>query len=307
MQWKQIKTLFILCFLILDIYLLVMLTNKEDESEFMLPETPDATFEQQLESEDITISADLPEGEFNQPYITLSRQSFTEEELAFFDDQDNQEMEVMHDNIILSRFEDPVPIPKDADSPSIQEIITDRVLLSENYTFDSWNKDMNVLVFFQKKNDRPIYYNQNGLLLVYLNDENEMIFYTQTMLGDASPREEMKSLIEPMGAIQTLFDGNRLENGDEITDVNMGLHTRLPLESGKQVFSPTWTVTVNDEENFYVNAIENQIVPSDELTFITGEVTHTIETIQNLDDNSEMADFVLRHLNQKLSSTQQSE
>ncbi|WP_176448763.1 two-component system regulatory protein YycI [Lentibacillus sp. CBA3610] len=306
MQWKQIKTLFILCFLALNMYLLMMLINKQEESEFALPDTPELTFEEQLEAEDITISADLPEGNFSGHNLPLNQKAFTEEELTFFEDMDNQETEVIDENFILSVFENPVSIPDDADSDTISDLVKSNILLPDNYTFGSWNQDMNVLIFFQEKNDFPIYYNQSGIVLVYLNDANEMIFYTQTMLGDdkSSEREE-ESLIEPRRAIQTLFNGNRLENGDEITNVNMGLHTRIPLES-EQVFSPTWTITVNDDESFYVNAIETRITPNDELTFLTGAVSFAIEKIQNYDD-SDMTDFVLAHLNEKLSSNQQSE
>ncbi|MFD1362673.1 two-component system regulatory protein YycI [Lentibacillus salinarum] len=307
MQWKQIKTLFILCFLVLNIYLLVLLINKQDESEYALPDTAESSFEQQLESENISISADLPEGDFDVPYVSLSQKSFTDDELAFFEDLDNQQAEVVNQHLILSRFEEPVAIPEDADNRLINELVESRVLSPEHYTFGGWNKDMNVLIFFQQQNELPIYYNYSGILLVYLNDDNEMLFYTETMLDDdVSPSEE-QSLIEPIKAIQALFDSNRLQSGDEITDVNMGFHTRIPLESGEQVFSPTWTITVNDEANFYVNAIENLIISSDELTFLTGAVTNTIEKIQEHDDDSELKAYMSAHLKDKLSMIQESE
>ncbi|SFD70490.1 Two-component signal transduction system YycFG, regulatory protein YycI [Lentibacillus persicus] len=305
MQWKQIKTLFILCFLVLNVYLLLMLYDKQTQSEYALPDTSDSTFDQKLESENISISATLPNGDFNVPYLSLDRKSFTEEELAFFEEADNQEAEVINENFILSHFENPISIPEDADSSLVSDLVKSNILLADNYRFSSWNKDMNVLIFFQEKNELPIYYNQSGIVLVYLNEENEMIFYTQTMLGDdESPEEE--SLIEPMEAIRTLFNENRLQNGDEITEVNMGYHTRIPLETGEQGFSPTWTVTVNDEENFYVNAIENQVGSNDELDFLKESVDSTIERVQKLEE-SDLTEFLLSHLNQKLSSNQQSE
>ncbi|ALX49561.1 two-component system regulatory protein YycI [Lentibacillus amyloliquefaciens] len=306
MQWKQIKTLFILCFLVLNVYLSLMLYEKETQSEYAMPETSDATLAEQLESENISISADLPNGDLNQSNLSLNQKSFTEEELSFFDDTDNQEVEVINDNFILSRFETPIAIPEDADGSIISDMVKSNLLLADNYRFSGWNTEMNVLIFFQEKNDLPIYYNQNGIVLVYLNDANEMIFYTQTMLGDDESPVEEDSLIEPMMAIRALFNGNRLQNEDEITEVNIGYHTRYPLEKGEQVFSPTWTVTVNDKENFYVNALENRIVSNDELTFLKESVSSTIERVQKLEE-SDLTEFMLSHLNQKLSSNQQSE
>ncbi|GGJ89771.1 hypothetical protein GCM10007063_10540 [Lentibacillus kapialis] len=306
MQWKQIKTLFILCFLILDVYLLLTFLNKQSEAEFALPDTSNSSFEEQLKSEDISISADLPSGDFSASYLSLYSKKFTDEELTFFDDKENQQAEAIDEKLILSRFDNPVSIPEDADDNLIKEVVKNSILLSNNYRFGGWNKEMNVLVFFQQKNGYPIYYNQKGIVLVYLNDDNEMIFYTQTMLGNESPLEE-KALVEPITAIQALFDGNRLENGDEITNVSMGLHTRIPLESGEQVFSPAWRITVNDEESFHVNAIENLIVSSNEQTFLLGAISSTIEKVQKLNKDNDMKGFVLSHLNEKLTSNQQPE
>ncbi|TFJ91982.1 two-component system regulatory protein YycI [Lentibacillus salicampi] len=307
MQWKQIKTLFILCFLVLDIYLLLMFINKQSAAEFALPDTSDSTFAQELEAADISVSADLPSGTFSEPQLYLNQKSFTDDELAFFEDADNQQTVVMDDTFILSRFQEPVAIPDEADSSLINEIVKSNIPMADQYTFGSWNEEMNVLVFFQQKNDFPIYYNQSGIVLVYLNDDNEMLFYTQTMLGEAGSSDEEQTLNEPIKAIQAIFEGNRLESGDEITDVNMGLHTRIPLDNGERVFSPTWAITVNHEEKFHVNAIENLVVSSDERTFLTGVITFTIEKIQKLDDASEMKSFVLAYLDELLASNQQSE
>ncbi len=190
MQWKQIKTLFILCFLALDVYLLFMFFDKQEESDFGYESPDSATLEEELESENITISADLPQKEIKQSYITAGKKTFTDKELDYFSALDNQEVEVLDKTFILSRFKDPVSVPDDAGEDTINELVKSRILLPENYTFGSWNKTMNTLIFFQKKKDHPVYYNQNGIIIIYLNKDNEMMFYTQTMLGKAeSPSE----------------------------------------------------------------------------------------------------------------------
>ncbi|SDQ05263.1 two-component system regulatory protein YycI [Virgibacillus salinus] len=301
MQWRQIKTLFILCFLILNAYLLFMFFDKLEELDYGLAENEESsTFKEQLENENITISADLPEEELDKSYISVNQKSFTDEEVESLNGLDGQQSEVINGNFIVSLFEEPVTIPENADNTLISEIVKSKILLSDNYTYGTWNEEMNILVFFQEKNGLPIYYNQNGIVVVYLNNENEMIFYTQTVLGEAESPTDTESLIKPISAIQVLFDGNRLLAGDEITDVNMGFHTRIPLSSGEQLFAPTWTITVNENENFYVNAIENLVFSSDEMTFLTQYITDTTETLQELKDGNEVKEFVLNHLNTKL-------
>ncbi|MGP4107834.1 two-component system regulatory protein YycI [Virgibacillus sp. L01] len=297
MQWKQIKTLFILCFLVLNAYLLFMFFDKLEELDYGLAEdNEEATFKEQLENENIKISADLPAEELNESYISANQKSFTDKEVESLNGLGNQQSEVINGNFIVSQFEEPVTIPEGADNNLITEIVKSKILLEENYTYGTWNKEMNVLVFFQKKRDLPIYYNQNGIVVVYLNNSNEMIFYTQTMLGEAETPTEEKSLIKPIDAIKVLFDGDRLWPEDEITDVNMGFHQRIPLPNGQQLFAPTWTITVNGEKNFYVNAMENLVFSSDEMTFLTDYISYTKETLQSLKDDNEVKEYVLNHL-----------
>src|SRR5699024_2661317 len=81
--------------------------------------------------------------------------------------------------------------------------------------------------------------------------------------------------ITPMRAIETLYNANELFAGDEITRVNIGFHTRVPFESDVQVFVPIWKITVNDEKNFFVNAIEGFIFSTDEEVFFD-EVTNAM-------------------------------
>jgi regulatory protein YycI of two-component signal transduction system YycFG len=159
---------------------------------------------------------------------------------------------------------------------------------------------MNVLMFFQETRDRPIYYNAYGLLLVYLNEDNEMVFYTQSMLSEAEQQEDLKSLTQPIQAIGTLYDRNHLYPDDDITWFELGYHTRIPLANGEQVFAPTYQISVNEERSYFVNAIEGQIFPSEDAEFILEMIDITMMNIQQLEDDYEWKEILLRHLNSLL-------
>src|SRR5699024_3258245 len=68
-----------------------------------------------------------------------------------------------------------------------------------------------------------------------------------------------------------------LSSGDNITRVNIGFHTRVPFESGVQVFAPIWKVDVNDEKNYFVNAIEGFIFSTEEQEFLEDVIESSIE------------------------------
>lgn len=303
MQWKQIKTLFILCFLVLDVYLLFIFFDKQEDADLGTPEQQTLKFDKQLENENITISADLPAKQLKESFIFVEQKTFGKEDQKILEAKENLKSVIINDKYIISMFKKPVPIAKDTTDGLISQQVKKYILSPENYMYWDWNKEMNVLVLFQQKSDRPVYFNQNGIILVFLNEENEMIFYTQTMLGSIEKPGEPNQLIKPMQAIHALFENNRLESGDEITDVNIGFYTRFPLEGGEQVFAPTWTITVNEKENFYVNAIENRVFSSDELKFLKDAAITAMNKARMLEeDHDEMKSYILEHIKQKLAS-----
>lgn len=296
MQWSQIKTLFILSFLILNIYLLIQFIEKQGQADLSLIERHESTIEEQLESDNISVPS-LPEEQEKEPFISVRQKVFNDEDLDKFDQIDDQEPYLLTSNFILSVFKKRIEIKEDSPTKDIEEMIRSKMIYPEEYSFWNWNKEMNVLIFFQKKNDRPIYYNRNGMILVYLNDDNETMFYTQTMLGDADARQDKKSLIEPLKAIETIYDAQELRPGDKVTKVEMGFHTRVPLANGVQVFVPTWKVTVNKDENYFVNAIEGFSFSGDEWIFLKETFEVNIEMLKEteIDDkkvNEEITDFI---------------
>src|SRR5699024_1020580 len=180
MQWSQIKTLFILCFLVLNIYLLYLVIDKQKEADIGIIEREDTTIEEQLESEDITYG-DLPEVKDEEPFLSVEQKNFDREDASSLDKFSNQDAAIIDKNIIISVFDNPIQLPSNATDQTILSLLKDDILYPEEYDFWGWNKEYNVLVFFQKKNERPIYFNRGGMVLFFLNKENEVSGYIQTM------------------------------------------------------------------------------------------------------------------------------
>lgn len=299
MQWSQIKTLFILCFLVLDVYLLFQFFDKQDRADLGLLEPQVASVEDRLEEENIQIGP-LPEDASDEAFLSVQPKTFSDDDIKDLDELKDQETTVIDKRFIVSEFERPVSVSADSSKDKIEKAVKKFVLYPDEYQLWNWNKDMNVLVFLQKKNDRPVYFNQNGMILVFLNDDDEMVAYTQTMLGETEPREEKKTLIKPIKAIETLYKANELRSGDEITKVDIGFHTRVPLENGVQVFVPTWKVQVNNEHDYFVNAIEGFVFSGDEDKFLSNVLTSDIENVRKLKDDAKLKDKILKQLESRL-------
>jgi len=302
MQWNQIKTLFLICFLVLDVYLLFQYFNKQKEDNLSVQDTPDRSIEELLAQENIKIG-DLPDKEYNESYITVRQQTLSDEDKKKLEALPNQDSVAIDHKFILSAFEKPVPIPEDAKDEEISSIISKNIMNPDQYEFRTWDKKLNVLILFQKKNERPVYFNQNGMILIFLNDKNEMTGYTQTMLSKPEKtKTDKKTLIKPIKAVELLYKSNQLNSGSEIKSADLVFYTRIPLRNGLQVFVPTWKIAVNDKDekrNYFVNAIEGFIIQSDETLFMKNTVEEDISRIQKSEFNSKLRGQLLQMLRER--------
>src|SRR5690625_999101 len=305
MQWNQIKTLFILCFLVLNVYLLYLLLDKQKEADIGVIEREDATLEEQLESENITYG-DLPDAEDKEAFLSVKQKKFEKEDKKDLDDFSNQESIILDDNFIISEYKDPIKIPSDATAGTLSNLIKNDMLYSEEYKFWSWNEQFNVLVFFQEKNERPIYFNRNGIILVFLNEKNEAISYIQTMLGDTEEAEDKKSLIQPIKAIETLYLTNQLNAGENVSNMKMGYHTRVPLADGIQVFVPTWKVSIDEERNYFINAIEGFTFSGNDDDFLKDTISTYHDSIRSASvENKDLKKAILEQLSNRLDGSEE--
>ncbi|MEF2291199.1 MULTISPECIES: two-component system regulatory protein YycI [Virgibacillus] len=299
MQWSQIKTLFILCFLILNIYLFVEFMDKQssiDSYDRTNPNEP--TLEEELKQENIKIR-DYHIDVKKDTYMNIAPKKYTETDYNKIKALKNQETELINGSLLVSRFDEPIPMPKQPNNASVSQLLKKYIASSDGYKYYGWDKDANVLLLFQKNKDRTIYYNRYGLILVFLNEDNEMIYYTQTMLGDAQEQGEPSTLYEPMSAIGTLFDQNELYSKDTITDVEYGYYTRIASETGaSQVFAPTYKITVNEERNYFVGAVEPYVSMGDNTKFLSDTLQNYESVMQQMSNEIEWKKEFLIMVNQ---------
>lgn len=307
MKWDHIKTLFILSFLILNIYLVTALIDRQQDVGYL--DNKEQPIEDQLTAENITynnIDVDTTEA----AYLSVTQKNFSAEELEAINNLENQTAEVINNSFIVARLEEPVKIEEQATYAEIQRTVQPNVLDGEEYILWSWNEDINVLLFFQTKEDltreRTIYYNENGLLLVYLNENNEITHYTQTVLGQSEVQGELVTLNQPVQVIGSLYKGNYLNRGDEVTGMNLGFYSRIAAE-GIQVFAPTWRVTINNERSHLVNAIEGIVYESKEEDFLRTVIEENIARIITLGEDNEVQTSILPELAKRLDIDNRSE
>lgn len=296
MHWNQIKTLLILSFLALNVYLFFGFMEKKQEQDIGVLEQDESSIEEILRAESIKIK-ELPDTEYEETFITVAQRKFSEQELAVWK---NQTAFLFNDYFIASKIDKPILVPDTLDKGVMNLLLEEIVYAPNEYEFWNWNEELNVLVFFQNKQKRPVYYNQNGLILVFLDDDNRISYYLQAMLGEAETLSERKQLIKPIRAIEILYGANELHSNDEIESINIGFHTRVPFESGEQVFAPIWKVNVNNETNYFVNAIEGFTFSTNEEEFLLETIDTSVQRIKSNRRDDKVIDSIVSDLEKRV-------
>jgi regulatory protein YycI of two-component signal transduction system YycFG len=253
LNWSRIKTIFIIVFLVLDLFLLSQFVDKRNSNQLGL--LAEATLEDQLRENDITYP-DLPKNPIQETYITGSSRTFTTEDLVSLK---GQQVQILNKTRIYSKFEEPIPITEN--SPNwLESFVSKNMIGGEDYVFWGYEEQSKMLIFFQQYEEHTIFYNDNAVIKIILNDRNEIVEYQQTILTDLEEMEvdeDQAGSFTALKAIENMFIRNELKQGSTITKVDLGYYT---LITDSQVFVPTWHFIIDNKENYFVNAIEGHII-----------------------------------------------
>ncbi|WP_339181131.1 two-component system regulatory protein YycI [Oceanobacillus sp. FSL W7-1293] len=307
MQWSHIKTLFILSFLILNVYLLFQFIGKQQDMDIPELEVNDLNLDEELDQENITVSADT---DFEVPelsYISSSQKEFTRSEIRELNDIDDDidAVRSLDNKLLTVEFSSPLEIPEDLERGELSDLVSPYVLNASEFSFGTWNHDLNIIVFYQNKEGHPIYLNQHAMLIFYVNDDREITHYTQTMVGDASTQGST-SLNTPKIAIGTLLHNRFLNAEEDVTEVTYGYYSRIEDEGeGTQVFAPTYKITVaeEDEENdYFVNAAESFTYPGNYTDYLSSKLEENyLQKLYSMsEDDEEIADDLISIIEDKI-------
>lgn len=270
MDWSRTKTIFIIAFLMVNVFLGFQLYEKRNENQYEFISESMLEIEDQLQSMGITYP-DLPEAPKKLMHIIGRTHQFSDSE---FDDQDLALFEMSEDDkkLIVIFDEDRRPASPDADE--LLNYLGDTIPFRDEYVYSDLlsSEDGSEVVFLQTYDGRPIYQKKestNGKIVVQLSDDQNVVSYRQTYL-DTNPQGNEQDILTAMKAINQLYNNDWLEYGDEITKIELGYYSLV--EGEVQVLAPTWLVVVNDARYYFINAINGLIdVPDVDVITDTGE------------------------------------
>lgn len=219
----------------------------------------ESTIEERLDVEEITYVT-LPDSNVEEMFITGKKRKFFTVEL---NDLKNQQASLLSDDSVVSVLEEPIPITSASLQNNFESFLKEYVLSGEDYEFWGWNKSSNTLIFFQQYQGKTVYFNEAGVLSVQLDEQDQMIGYEQTLLVDIDEihdEDTSHEILPAIKALEILYNKNYLPSNSHVTKVDLGYYNILPVSGDLLFFAPTWHIVVNGETNYFVNAIEGQII-----------------------------------------------
>lgn len=258
MDWSKSKSIFIAVFLILDIFLYTLYLDRHTEAQ-QYKVLGEKDIEARLKDDNITYHA-LPMNIEPASYISARVSKFKAEDLQL---QNFQNVSIENDSKLLVTMEEPVKLRNINDKTSFTEFVQMNVPNGAFYTLWEVDTENKTATFFQQVNDRTVYYNINGVVTIYWNEEEEVVMYEQTMLENIEAYEEKENLLPPIQVIQALYAKGLLKPDSRIVQMNLGYSTLVQLTQA-QVFVPTWEVRVETAdgmiEEYFVNAVEGKVI-----------------------------------------------
>lgn len=269
-DWSRTKTIFIITFFVLDLFLGYQLYQKESENQFEYISESSVKIEDQLKNAGITYE-ELPEVPKKLSHVIGETHTFSKDEIA----------EVSSDELTFTASEDNKSLHASFDEPitmigaegEAKSVLASYALFSDEYILsEHLSEKGKELVFIQTYEERPIYQKEespNGQIIVQLNKDGNVKSFSQTYLNTSEEGKEQE-ILSAIKAINQLYNKNKLENEDEITQIELGYYSLI--EGKVQVLAPTWYIEVNEERHYYINAINGLIDdPNIEAILETGE------------------------------------
>ncbi|WP_160118378.1 two-component system regulatory protein YycI [Bacillus sp. V59.32b] len=258
MDWSRTKTIFIMVFLVLDIFLLYQFLDKKDSTE--LESFSEATAEEQMKEEGITFPS-LPNEEIKENILIAKRKEFSKEDTSKLK---NQQVSINDETTLVATLDESIIVNKEFKPSELAEFLKENIYQGESYKFWSLDEASNSIVYYQSFGNKTFYNNTNAKLTFRLNENREIVSYEQTYLKDIESMNKKETVITANQAIVTLFDKGYLPENSKISkdDVKLGYYNLLKSSSASYLLTPTWWIRVNDKDMF-VKAFDGEVIELD--------------------------------------------
>lgn len=277
MDFKRIQMVLIIAFLLFDVYLFVMLLSRIQPATGTTP-TAQTTIEQELNARNITHS-EFAEETMTLPFISSHNYTDLTEEM---NQLMNQEVTLSPEGVLTSTFYEPVDLGIDLTSQTTGLDDNQRQILVEQFLSDPayFIEGTKYRNFWYLNSKRTIYIRMvtpggepivdgSAEIRITLDENNQMVGYTQTLQRDVVTLEAMQPIISEREAIEVV--DRRVETlipDDSVIHYSVFAYYRSQQLNDVNIYSPAWQIIYDNAGGRYtilVDAVEGTVVNRNQL------------------------------------------
>ncbi|MFC4619673.1 two-component system regulatory protein YycI [Camelliibacillus cellulosilyticus] len=271
MNWGKTKTIFIICFLLLDVFLSYQLYERQMNNEKQLGETGTSEVVNLGNIPQPTApTVDQDVYTLNGSYLNFEKDDDAKEKLkAIVGTKKSSNISLQTDAggmVLHASFKKPIDVP--ANKNERQDFLAAYVYNGQDYKYWSFDKTKGVMRFIQQFKGNTVFSVDNGHLnTLDLTVKNGKITgYVQTYF-DAEQEEKVKISIKYEEALKSLFDNNLLFTSEvkEIEDGELGYFniTSNSDANSRLLYVPAWYIKVKSdsgEKEFFIKVDTGQVI-----------------------------------------------
>jgi regulatory protein YycI of two-component signal transduction system YycFG len=250
MDWSRAKTILILSFLLLDMFLAYQIINVKNRIQETAPQgelTP-SSLDDLLKTRHIRMDAEVPKETPDMHYINVR---FTP--IADYTEQlIGQRLEQQKGNEIIALFQQPVPLSSTSNSADIMKDMGNSIAFSQDYRYDKERSTADMKRFLQVSRTFPLF----SAPLDIVVDHGRAIGYRQIHVQVINQGVGRK-MITALTAVRSLIDNGYIRYGEEISGISLGYYGHI-YDADVQVLAPVWRV-VHTHDTHYVNGITGAV------------------------------------------------
>jgi regulatory protein YycI of two-component signal transduction system YycFG len=243
MDWKLAKSLYIIVFLLINIFLIIIYMNAREGDESETAETHNILDETNIDMSEVE---DYEPVEMNILTAVVHNFTTSDEEIAA-EDMENQHQ-------IRKEFNDDGPL---LDQTELQQYKEEEVYQGESYQYDEVMSTQTQIIFNQMYEDFPIFNHEAARILFSGKGSNAEIM-EQTLIDNIEENAYSvpTTAKSPLECVESLYRMERISEDAIIRSARLGYYIIL-VEDDQVMMRPKWEFNIEDqgvEQTIYVDA-----------------------------------------------------
>ena len=259
MNWGKMKTLFIYLFIALNAILLTLYIYIVQKNKIEIVQEKEI-IERAMKNDNITVEENTTKRD-NLGYVNVTisdLKDIRKEDSGLKYEVENIDktsmLKISSENVITN-------VNKGNYRAELDSFLLEKMKLSANYIFSSYNASKNEVTFEQQIDSFRVFSNKNARIVFNVESNGDIKNFTLTSVSNIR-KDKNETLVPSSQAINRLYHEDLIPKNCRVR-TTLGYYTYI-LQTENQVLIPTWNVEISDKDgrvsNYYVDAINLNVL-----------------------------------------------